>query len=70
MKTVKYVAIAVGGVMLAGIVTVMFLARGKSGDDGDIAGVVAPALLVAGVSVVVAAVAAVRQRREQRPTHE
>jgi hypothetical protein len=66
LKTVKYIAIAVGGMMLAGILTVMFLARGKSGDDGDIAGVVAPALLVTCVSGVVAAVAAVRQRRAQR----
>ena len=67
LKTVKYGAIAVAVSMVAGILTVMVLARGKTGDDGDIAGVVAPALLLACVSGVVAAVAAVRQRRAQRP---
>ncbi len=52
--------------MVAGIVTLMVLARGKAGDDGDIAGVVAPALLLTCVSGVVAAVAAVGGRRAQR----
>jgi hypothetical protein len=47
----------------------MVLARGKTGDDGDIAGVVAPALLLTCVSGVVAAVAAVRQKRAQRSMH-
>lgn len=70
LKTVKYSAIAVGLLMVAGIVTLMVLARGKTGDDGDIAGVVAPALLLTCVSAVVAAVAAVRQRRAQRMTHQ
>jgi hypothetical protein len=41
----------------------MVLARGKTGDDGDIAGVVAPALLLMCVWVAVAVVAAVRRRR-------
>lgn len=68
LKTVKYSAIAVGVLTVAGILTVMFLAEAKSGDDGDIAGVVAPALLLTCVSGVVAAVAAVRQRRAQRTT--
>lgn len=54
--------------MVAGIVTVMVLARGKTGDDGDIAGVVAPAVLLTCVSAVVAAGAAVRQKRAQRET--
>lgn len=64
LKTVKYGAIAVGVWMVAGILTVMVLARGKTGDDGDIAaGVVAPALLLTCVSSVVAGVAAVRQKR-------
>ena len=69
LKTVKYSAIAVGGLMVAVILTVMVLARGKAGDDGDIAGVVAPDLLLTCVSGVVAAVAAVRQKRAQRTTH-
>ena len=66
LKTVKYSAIAVSVLMVAGILTVMFLARGKTGDDGDIAGVVAPALFLTCVSGVVAVVAAVRQKRAQR----
>src|SRR5438128_2033346 len=69
LKTVKYSAIAVSVLMVAGILTVMVLARGKTGDDGDIAGVVAPALLLTCVSGVVAAVAAVRQKRAQHSTH-
>lgn len=70
LKAVKFTAIAVGVLMVAGILTVMVLARGKTGDDGDIAGVVAPALLLTGVSGVVAAVAAGRQKRAQRTTHQ
>ena len=66
LKTVKYSAIAVSVLMVAGILTLMVLARGKTGDDGDIAGVVAPALLLTCVSGVVAVVAAVRQKRAQR----
>ena len=66
LKTVKYAATAVGILLVAGIVTLMVLARGKTGDDGDIAGVVAPALLLTCVSGVVAVVAAVRQKRAQR----
>lgn len=66
LKTVKYSAIAVAGLLVAGILTVMFLARGRTGDDGDIAGVVAPALLLTCVSGAVAVVAAVSQRRAQR----
>lgn len=65
LKTVKYSAIAVGVLMVAGILTLMVLARGK-GADGDIAGVVAPALLATFVSGAVAVVAAVRQKRAQR----
>jgi hypothetical protein len=66
LKTVKYAATAVGVLLVAGILTLMVLARGKTGDDGDIAGVVAPALLFTCVSGVVAVVAAVRQKRAQR----
>jgi hypothetical protein len=70
LKAVQYSAIAVGVLMMAGVLTVMFLARGKTGDDGDIAGVVAPALLLTCVSGVIAAVAAVRQKRARRTTHQ
>ena len=56
----------IGVLLVAGILTVMVLARGKTGDDGDIAGVVAPALLLTCVSGVVAVVAAMRQKRAQR----
>jgi hypothetical protein len=60
LETVKYAATAVSVLLVAGILTLMVLARGKTGDDGDIAGVVAPALLLTCVSGVVAVVAAVR----------
>ena len=66
LKTVKYSAVAVSVLMVAGILIVMVLARGKTGDEGDIAGVIAPALFITCVSVAVAAVAAVRQTRAQR----
>ena len=66
LKAVKYAATTVGLLLVAGILTLMVLARGKTGDDGDIAGVVAPALLLTCVSGVVAVIAAVRQKRAQR----
>ena len=44
LKTVKYAATAGMVLLVAGILTVMVLARGRTGDDGDIVGVVAPAL--------------------------
>ena len=66
LKSVKYAATAVGVLLVAGILILMVLARGKTGDDGDIAGVVAPALLLTCVSGVVAVVAAVRQKRAQQ----
>ena len=66
LKTVKYSAIVAGVLLIAGILAVMVLTRGKTGDDGDIAGVVAPALLLTCVSGVVAAVAAAYQKRAQR----
>jgi hypothetical protein len=66
LKTVMYGAMAAGVLLTAGIVILMVLARGKTGDDGDIAGVVAPALFLTCVSGVVAVVAAVRQKRAQR----
>ncbi len=63
LKTVKYTATTVGVLLVAGILTLMVLARGKQGDDGDIAGVVAPALLLTCVSGAVAVVATVRHKR-------
>ena len=66
LNTVRYTAIAAGVLLVAGILILMVLTRGKTGDDGDIAGVVAPALLLTCVSGAVAVVATVRGRRAQR----
>lgn len=66
LKIIKYAATSGALLLVAGILTLMVLASGKTGDDGDIAGVVAPALLLTCVSGVVAVVAAVRQKRAQR----
>ncbi len=60
LKIVKYSAITLAALMVAGILTLMFLARGKG---EDIAGIVAMALLVTLVSGGVAIVAAVLQKR-------
>ena len=60
LKTVKYAAIAAAALMLAGIATVMFLARNT---NEDITGVVSPALLITLVSVAAAVAAAVLQRK-------
>ena len=60
LRIVKYSAITLGGLMVAGIVALMVLSRGKG---EDITGIVAPALLVAFASTVVAIVAAVLQKR-------
>jgi hypothetical protein len=66
LKTVKYAAVVGSVLLVSGILTLMVLARGRTGDDGDIAGVVAPALLLTFVSGVVAVVAAIGQKRAQR----
>lgn len=63
LKMVKYSAITVSALMVAGIATLMVLSRGKG---EDIAGIVAPALLITITSSVVATVAAVLQKREQK----
>ena len=49
--------------MVAGIVSLMVLSRGKG---EDITGIVAPALLITIASTVVATVAAVLQKRGQK----
>jgi hypothetical protein len=66
LKTVKYAAVVGSVLLVSGILTLMVLARGRTGDDGDIAGVVAPALLLTFVSGVVAVLAAIGQKRAQR----
>ena len=63
LKAVKYTAIAVGALMLSGIVGLMILSWDK---DEDITGIVAPALLITILSAIVAIVAAVLQRRVQK----
>jgi hypothetical protein len=60
LKIVKYAAITVGALMVAGIATLMFLARGTG---EDITGIVAPALLITIVAGTVAIVAAVAEKR-------
>ena len=64
LKYVKYSAVTISGLMVVGIATLMLLARGKG---EDITGIVAPALLITFLSSVVAIVAAILQRRMQRP---
>jgi biotin transporter BioY len=63
LRLAKSCAIALCGLMVTGIVTLMFLARGTG---EDITGIVAPALLVTFVSGVVAIVASIFQKRELR----
>ena len=62
-KIVKYSAITVGGLMVAGVVALMILSRGKG---EDITGIVAPALLITFLSAVAATVAAVLQSASER----
>lgn len=63
LRRLKYAAVGISVLMMAGIITLMILARGKG---EDIAGIVAMALMITVASGVVAAVAAVLQRRVQR----
>ena len=63
LKRVKYSAITLSALIVAGIVSLMVLSRGKG---EDITGIVAPALLITFASTVVATVAAVLQKRAQR----
>lgn len=64
LRRLKYAAIIICILMVAGIVTLMILARGKG---EDLAGIVAPALLITVVSGVVAIVATILQKRGRKP---
>ena len=66
-RIVKYCALVAGGLTVAGIATVMVLARGTG---EDITGVVAPALLLTVLSVVAAVVAAILQGASGRRRHK
>ena len=63
LKRVKYAAITISALMVAGIVALMVLSRGKG---EDITGIVAPALLITIVSGFVAIVAAILQNRVKK----
>jgi hypothetical protein len=63
LRRVKYSAIAISALMVAGIVALMVLSRGKG---EDITGIVAPALLITIVSGFVAIVAAILQKRVKK----
>jgi hypothetical protein len=63
LKRVKYSAITISALMVAGIVALMVLSRGKG---EDITGIVAPALLITIVSGFVAIVAAILQNRVKK----
>ena len=62
-RYIKYSAVTIGVLMVAGIITLMVLSRGKG---EDITGIVAPAILITFLSSVVAIVAAVFQKRVQK----
>jgi DUF2975 family protein len=63
LKRAKYSAITISALMVAGIVALMVLSRGKG---EDITGIVAPALLITIVSGFVAIVAAILQKRVKK----
>ena len=63
LKCVKLCAITISALMMAGIIALMVLSRGKG---EDITGIVAPALLVTIVSGFVAIVAAILQNRVKK----
>jgi hypothetical protein len=67
LRILKYSAIALGALMVAGIATLMVLARGTG---EDITGIVAPALLITIVSGAVATVTAVLQKRAQHTINQ
>lgn len=59
-KSVKYAACTVAALAVTGIATLMYIARDK---NEDIAGIVAPALLLTILSIIVAIAAATLQKR-------
>jgi hypothetical protein len=63
LRHIKYCAITISTLMVAGIATLMALSRGKG---EDITGIVAPGLLITFASSVVAAVAAMLQKQVQK----
>jgi len=63
LKRIKYSGITISALMVAGIVALMVLSRGKG---EDITGIVAPALLITIVSGFVAIVAAILQKRVKK----
>lgn len=63
LKYIKYAAVTISGLMVAGIATLMFLARGTG---EDITGIVAPAILITFLSSVATVVATVLQWRAQK----
>jgi len=63
LKRLKYSAITISALMVAGIVALMVLSRGKG---EDITGIVAPALLITIVSGFVAIVACILQKRRKK----
>lgn len=67
LKLVKYTAIALSSLMVAGIVALMVLARGTG---EDITGIVSPAALLAIISGAVALAAFISEKCEQRSAHK
>ena len=67
LKAAKYSAIAISVLMLIGIAALMIISWDK---DEDITGIVAPALLIAILSGIVAVVTAVLQRHLQKATEQ
>lgn len=63
LRRIKLCALGFAGVMTAGMAGLMVLAAGK---DEDIAGIVAPALLLTVLAVGVALVAAIWQKRAEK----
>jgi hypothetical protein len=63
LRQIKYSAVTISALMVAGIAALMALSRGKG---EDITGIVAPGLLITFLSSVVATVAAVFQKRVQQ----
>jgi hypothetical protein len=63
LRQIKYSAVTISALMVAGIAALMVLSRGKG---EDITGIVAPGILITFLSSVVATVAALFQKRVQQ----